>query len=291
MNAITRLHPFSILIYTAAAVTGALTIKNPIFLLISIFFACIIFIQISPLKAALKELLFFGILMLAMTVINPIFNHRGNTPIVFINNLPITFEAIIYGVISSISIISVIIWCRIFTIALTTDMLLFLIGNVSPNIAVLISLALRFIPDLKLQWKKIKNSAVVSGNFNCESFILKIKSYLTVFSALITNSLENAVQTANSMKARGFELKNKTTLSIYKFRLTDILITFISIVSIGSDIICLAGSDVNPEFYPEFILPSMNLKLLLSIIVNTGLFLMLILISVKLSNSRKRSFQ
>ena len=40
---------------------------------------------------------------------------------------------------------------------------------------------------------------------------------MTVFSIMVTWSLENAIETADSMKSRGYGLKGRTAFSIYRF--------------------------------------------------------------------------
>ena len=53
----------------------------------------------------------------------------------------------------------------------------------------------------------------------------KLKSAVTVFSVMVTWSLENAVETADSMKSRGYGLPGRTGYSASKYAMTGFLET------------------------------------------------------------------
>ena len=50
----------------------------------------------------------------------------------------------------------------------------------------------------------------------------RTKTAVTVLSVMITWALENAIETADSMKSRGYGLKGRTAFSIYRFDDRDI---------------------------------------------------------------------
>src|SRR3712207_4420917 len=80
--------------------------------------------------------------------------------------------------------------------------------------------------------------------------MVKVKSCMRVLSILVTWALEDAVQTADSMKARGYGYGKRTTFTIFKFTKQDgIMLSFIILVVI----ICFIGYGVgigNLRFYP-----------------------------------------
>ena len=65
------------------------------------------------------------------------------------------------------------------------------------------------------------------------SKIRKLKSAMTVFSVVISGMMEDSLETANSMRARGYGLKGRTAFSIFKFEKRDgIMLLIIAALSI-----------------------------------------------------------
>lgn len=81
-----------------------------------------------------------------MSLANPLFIHNGETVLFFMNDNPITLEAIIYGGVSSLMIVGVLLWCRCYGAILTTDKFLYLFGRLIPKLGLILSMAFRFIP-------------------------------------------------------------------------------------------------------------------------------------------------
>ena len=67
------------------------------------------------------ELVFFFFMFIIMAVTNPIFVHNGETILFFMNDNPVTLEALIYGAMASLMIVGVMLWCRCYSDILTTD--------------------------------------------------------------------------------------------------------------------------------------------------------------------------
>jgi len=255
-------HPISFIIFMIAMISGSIYINNQIYLIISLISSVVMLHSVSSeQKNVFKELRMTALVFVAISVANPIFNHRGKTVLLFINGLPITKEAIVNGVILSLSIVSVFLWFKVFSAVMTADKIMYLVGGFSPSIAVLISMTVRFIPDFKMQWNTVKSNSVVNSVFDDSTFLNKVNSYCIIFSAFITLCLENGLQTADSMRARGFELGGRTRYSPYKFRIEDLIIIILSVFS--AFVLAFWGKNVNIKFYPEIRIPRINIYLML----------------------------
>ena len=88
----------------------------------------------------------------------------------------------------------------------------------------MISMVLRLIPKLTEQTKIIaKSQKTVGLDYSEGNIKMKIKSSMRILSILVTWALEDAVQTADSMKARGYGIKGRTNFSIYRFIKRDMI--------------------------------------------------------------------
>ena len=244
------LNPFVAFIYFASVFSFTMFLQNPIFAFIAVFGGMTFFIIVKQTAKTFGSFGFMMGLFLVVVLTNPLFSHNGVTVLFFLNNNPVTVEAIIYGVYLGLMLVAVLIWFRCFNLVITDDKWLYLTAKISPKISLLLSSALRFVPLLKEQSKKIKNAQKAMGLYSSESWFDKLKSVLRVYSALIGWSLEKAVDTGASMKARGYGLKGRTNYSLYKFNKFDLLMLCV-ILCLDSAVIALIEiSEMSFSFYP-----------------------------------------
>jgi hypothetical protein len=77
---------------------------------------------------------------------------------------------------------------------------------------------LRFIPKFKTQLQAVTDAQKSIGRDISEGSLWhRTKIAITVLSIMVTWALENAIETADSMKSRGYGLKGRTAFSIYRF--------------------------------------------------------------------------
>ncbi len=244
------LNPFVAFIYFASVFSFTMFLQNPIFAFIAVFGGMTFFIIVKQTAKTFGSFGFMMGLFLVVVLTNPLFSHNGVTVLFFLNNNPVTVESIIYGVYLGLMLVAVLIWFRCFNLVITDDKWLYLTAKISPKISLLLSSALRFVPLLKEQSKKFKNAQKAMGLYSSESWFDKLKSVLRVYSALIGWSLEKAVDTGASMKARGYGLKGRTNYSLYKFNKFDILMLCV-ILCLDSAVIALIEiSEMSFSFYP-----------------------------------------
>ena len=81
-----------------------------------------------------------------------------------------------------------------------------------------LSMTLRFIPKFSEQFERVnKAQKAIGRDTSTGTIIQRIRSGITIISIMITWSLENAIETADSMKSRGYGLPGRTAFSIYRF--------------------------------------------------------------------------
>ena len=194
---------------------------------------------------------FLLILLVVMPLINPLFVHNGITVLLIINDRPITLEALFYGAASAVMIVSVLTWFRSFSQIMTSDRILYVLGAISPKLATLLSMTLRFVPLFGRQATRINNAQRAVGMYKDDNIIDTAKGGVRVFSALTTWALENGIITADSMAARGAGLTRRTSFSVYRFRKSDIVLLFVLILLLGSCVLCLVYGGGEYEFYPS----------------------------------------
>lgn len=250
-SAFAEFHPAVLIFYFICILTVAVFTVNPIIVLLTLLGGMFFCGMISERKLFLKSLLHYLLLIIALSLANPIFSHHGDTPLFFMNGKPITLQAVLYGVNMSITVVAILMWCVGLTRTFTSDKIIYLFGKPFPKLAMVISMSLRFIPLFKDEYKKIENAQRAMGMFSSSGIYDRTINVLKTFSALITMVLEDSVDTALSMNGRGYGLPRRTSFSLFKFTVKDLFMILLNIGLISVVFFAIGSGAVDFYFYPS----------------------------------------
>jgi len=250
MRIFNKLHPSVEFLYFVIVIIITAFTNNPIIIGLSFFFAltfCLFYIGIKNLLLSLAYAL---PLMIVIALLNPLFVHKGETILFFLNDNPVTKEAILYGVSSAITIAAVYYWCKAYNEIVTSDKFIYLFGRISPKLSMLLALIIGFVPKLKRKYKEIDEAQKALGVYSSGSYIDKLAGKFRVISVLLTDALESSVNTADGMQARGYGLGGRTAYSPYSFTLSDFAFTLtISLSGIAVIVLCILKTG-HYSYYP-----------------------------------------
>lgn len=230
MKAFEGYHPAILFFYFLAMIFITMFTMNPILLGISFVSGIMFCGMLLGVKQLLSSLAYSIPMLLIIALTNPIFVHNGETILFFLNDQPVTMEAILYGLAIGVMIISVFYWFKCYNAVMTSDKFIYLFGRVIPKLSLLLSMVLNFVPKFKRHYREIDQSQKALGIYTSKSYVDKIRSKIRVLSILVTWSLENSVETADSMRARGYGLKGRTSYAIFRWTTRD---TVMAIVIFG----------------------------------------------------------
>lgn len=219
MNDFKSYHPIVNFIYFLFVILFSMILMHPVCLLIS-FFCSFLYVLSVGKKGSLKSKAFFGVFVLLFSAaLNMLFNNRGFTILCYLpGGNPLTLESAMYGLGAGLMLLSVINWFSCISAVLTSDKFMYLFGRIIPSLSLVFSVTLRFVPRFISQFKEVLNAQKSVGR-GVESGKIKerFKNAATAVSVTVTWALENSVNTAESMKCRGYGLKNRTAFSKYRF--------------------------------------------------------------------------
>lgn len=218
-NSFKSFHPIINFYYFVVVIFFSMFFMHPIFLSISLICSFIYSVSLKGKKAVKFNVLYLLPLLIITALINPAFNHEGATILFYLKSgNPITLESIIYGIAAAMMFISVILWFSCYNEIMTSDKFIYLWGRIIPGISLIISMVLRFVPKYKAQIKNISNGQKCIGrDVSNGNIIIRARNGIKILSIMITWALENAIETADSMKSRGYGLKGRTSFSIFRF--------------------------------------------------------------------------
>lgn len=251
MRTFTDLNPIAVAVYFVAVSGIAMFCMNPLLLSLSLFGALLLFFVQNGSRHWRSHLSYLG-LFLVLALINPIVSHNGVTVLFVVNDSPVTAEAIIYGQVASMMVIAVLYWFRSFTQIMTSDKLLYLFGKLSPKPALILSMALRYLPLFKRQAQKINQAQTGIGLCKDDNLIDRTKGGIRVFSVMVTWSLENGIITADSMSARGYGIGRRSHYSIFSFRTADRLLLLTTFLLSALTAVSITIGALDTLYYPAF---------------------------------------
>lgn len=223
---------------------------DPIVIGLSLVSGLIYCILICGKKEVSRDMKFLAAIFFVLSLTNPLFSHKGESVLFFLNGNPITLEALLYGVDLSSMTCSIIIWGKCFSKIMTSDKVILLVGAVFPRISLTISIILRNIPLFKKRWCEIKEAQSTMGYYSDESITTRLQGNAKAFSALLTWAIEGSVDSGASMLARGYGLGRRTRFSDRKFHFADLIMTvFVCVI----DVLIIFFSYQCPKvaFYPN----------------------------------------
>lgn len=250
MRSFENCNPVVIVVYFLMVIGILMFSQNPLLLLLGLIGALAYALMQSK-RPAIKTHLFYFCLFLVLSLINPLTSHNGKTVLFVINDSPITLESLIYGIVSAGILITVLYLFRSFSEIMTRDKLLYVFGSLSPKLALILSMGLRYVPLFGDRARTISESQRALGLYKEDNVFDKIKSDLRVFSILITWALENGITTADSMSARGYGTHRRTYFTLFKFKKSDVLILILTALCSVLTVIGMALGALDVRFYPS----------------------------------------
>lgn len=212
-------HPAISMLYFILVIGLTTYLNHPVCLGISLLGALTYAICLKGKKAIRFTLTYLLPLLVITALVNPAFSHQGMTILAYLpNGNPLTLESVLYGVYAAFLLIAVITWFSCFNTVMTSDKFVYLFGRIVPALSLVLSMSLRFVPRFAAQIRVIAKAQKCLGrDVSSGSPIQRAKHGIKILSILVTWALENAIDTADSMKARGYGLPGRTAFSIYRF--------------------------------------------------------------------------
>lgn len=217
-------HPLVNVLFFISIIAFGMLLRHPVYLVISFISSTAYYLKLSGEDGRKTVFRFLLPMLLFVVIINSFFNHYGVTTLFILpsgNNF--TFEALVMGIVSGITVVSVIQWFFCCNEVVTEDKFMHIFGRILPKGALVVSMILRFVPLYRRRYKEISQARKCMGLNGTDSFICKMKNTFKNIGILVSWSFENAIETADSMKARGYGLKGRTYYSRFQWHTGDTL--------------------------------------------------------------------
>ena len=250
-SAFDLLHPAVALIYFAVLLVLAMTAMHPVYLALALAgsFACRA--SMEGLRDALRTLRWQIPVILVIAVVNCTFVSSGTTELFRIGNRAFYAEALFYGFCSGMMLSCVLLIFANVSRVLTSDKVLAVLGRAVPTIALMVTMAMRLVPQFARRGKEIaaasqactaaagapgmggegagedgrgggdrrdRNGKRLSQGQRRQ----RVGESLRLVTVLMGWGMEDALETSDAMRARGWGAAEKrTSYQRSRFRATD----------------------------------------------------------------------
>ena len=240
-------HPVVNFIFFLGMLVSTMTIFDGILIVISFVGSFSYGLYLGGKKFVKTVGMFVLPVMILSIVVNLYINQRGSTVLLYFLKRPISLEALVYGGVTAMAFASVLMWFYAYNYVMTSDKFLYIFGKLAPTLSLVFSMVLRFIPLFQ------KRASLISFGQKCIGHDMssgnrkeRMRHGTRVLSIMTTWSLENAIDTSDSMKARGYGLEGRTFYHQYHWARRDIgmisvllgllLVIFIGIPMLGMSV-------------------------------------------------------
>ncbi|MFD2306096.1 energy-coupling factor transporter transmembrane component T [Enterococcus termitis] len=242
-------HPLVITAYYILMLLILMSTTNPL-IIISCFLGSFTY-QLVGLNRDKKHSIIYPLLfLLIITLTNPLFVHRGATVLFFFLNRPFTQEALIYGFFMGLMIAGMIYLFQNFQSKVNSEQFFYLFGRRFPKLALILTMVFRFIPMLQQYYQELNQVQKTIHRTQMRTLKERVTYGLDLFGNLFSWMLENAMDSADSMKARGYGIGKRGSRIHYTWQKKDTA-AFLLILGSGFLFIYFAmAGDFQFDYYP-----------------------------------------
>lgn len=150
--------------------------------------------------------------ILVIALLNPLFSASGSTELFRMGGRAVYLESLCFGAAMGGLFMASLLWFQAGSSLLSFDKVMALFGNVAPVIALMISMSMRLIPRFLRQGRTV---AAVQGVVRTSE---AVRARLRLSSVLMGWAMEDSLETADAMRARGWgAASQRTTYTRFRF--------------------------------------------------------------------------
>ena len=224
-------HPVVPAVYVAVTLVLTMACMQPVLIGLSLLgvlsFSCTVR-GVAPTMGMLRWQIPVIILI---SLVNPLFSASGSTELLCIGTHAVYAESLAYGASMGALFVASVTWFMGAAELLPFDRVMALLGNAAPTVALMISMAMRLIPRFVRQGKTIDAVQRVARSCALASFAgqaprpdrhLDLRLRLRLSSVLMGWTMEDSLETADAMRARGWgAAARRTTYTRFRFGARD----------------------------------------------------------------------
>ncbi|MDO5848191.1 MAG: energy-coupling factor transporter transmembrane component T [Methanobrevibacter sp.] len=224
---LTEIHPGILIAYYVLLAVFSFVFTNPYYMITFILMILLLIYLQGGKKDILNQIKIFIPIGIFIVVLNFLFNYTGDNRIYIWGSYFITIEAVSYGFIMAGSFFLILLTLNSYNQMVSYQEMLYILSKKFPIISMILVMALRFIPLLEKRTVEVSNLMKLEEkdktgeNSKFDKLKERIKKVGNIMGVTVAWSLEEAMLTAKSMKARGYLSSKRTSYLKYTMNKAD----------------------------------------------------------------------
>ena len=224
-------HPVVPAVYVAVTLALTMACMQPVLIGLSLLGALSFSCTVRGVAPTMGMLRWQIPVIILISLVNPLFSASGSTELLRIGTHAVYAESLAYGASMGALFVASVTWFMGAAELLPFDRVMALLGNAAPTVTLMISMAMRLIPRFVRQGKTIDSVQRVARSCAFASFAgqspradrhLDLRLRLRLSSVLMGWTMEDSLETADAMRARGWgAAARRTTYTRFRFGARD----------------------------------------------------------------------
>lgn len=243
-------HPAVCMLFFLTAICFSFCTRHPVYVVLTCLFSGAYYAYLKGARPFLHSLAAFVPLVAFIGLLNALFNSTGITLLWSWGPFSVTAEGIFYGLAVGGMLVSILLWFSCYNEVMTEDKFTYLFGRRFPTISLMVSMISRWIPRMVSRGRSIHDSQEsLVGCYDC-SKSGKVSRALRMATVLAGLGMEDSLQTADSMCARGYGSVRRTSYARYKWHARERVAFGLLIMLIVCNAVLLVVGTGSFRFYP-----------------------------------------
>lgn len=244
-------HPAVNFTYMAAVLVFTMLTLHPVGIVLSFVLGSAYSIYLNGWAVYKRTLRYSLVLWAVIAVVNPLFNHNGITVLFYLFDNPVTVEVCLYGLASGGMLASVLVWFSCYNTLISNEKFLHMFGKALPTVGLMMSMIMRLIPVTRYKLSSVANAQKAMGlGTHSGTKRQRIARGVRISSILMSWTMEDCIETADSMNARGYGSARRTSFTMFKWHTYDIVSMTVITALIGAGGYFVFGHLSKFAYYP-----------------------------------------
>ena len=250
-------HPAALLAFFAGALVLTVVVQSPAFLAAAFCAAFGLLLTVHGAQAwrTLGALL---PLLAVVALVNPLVNSQGATVLLVLPwGRPCTLEALLFGVQTAVMLVTMLLWFSSFNALMTGERLAGLLGAGAPGTSLVTVMVLRLVPRFQRQARKVSLAfdGVAGAAPGSGSRRGRVRRAARELSALTSWALEGSIDTADSMRSRGYGTGPRSQLAVFRTTPGQVAVLLLEGCLLAVAVAAIACGRASVQFIPVVSLP------------------------------------
>lgn len=244
-------HPAVCMLFFLEAICFSFCTQQPVYVVMTCFFAGAYLIFLKGARPFLRSMGAFIPMVVFIGLLNSLFNSAGATLLWRWGPFSVTLEGLAYGLAVGGMLVAVLLWFSCYNEVMTEDKFTYLFGKRVPTISLMVSMISRWIPRMVSRGHSVYDSQEALIGCYDQSKSGKVKRSLRMATVLAGLGMEDSVQTADSMCARGYGSAKRTSYARYKWHVRErVVMGFLIALAVVNAVLLVTGAG-SFKFYPR----------------------------------------